>query len=463
MIGCALPVQAAGLPPADPLARLEAGTRAEVLRDYKAFKTASAAEQPGLQGRLKRNYRVLHDLRNRKAFIDLWKNLGWKEKRLSVLYLASGSHLAPLSLLATGPPLDAAEFIYTDIDPLVPERVGALLRRMEGEGLSDLRESPWNGGREFRFHFGRTAVSLRVAVETIGAAPGVPPSSDPKMLRGADVVVTHDWSGDPRDNLAILFTIVETACSMEGGRPPFVFMEDLERHPYAVDLTLFNPKARTGRPYGHREHARSPDGTRLEAEDGPPLFGGGIALAPDWNALCALGDAQRETLFDTLLFSGQLFDRGNVDIVGGVRLEAPALLDLGTGFGYRDIRGARRQGEPGYLSALASRAAALLGPLRAHGMEAPWCRILDRFMNALKRAAAVDADAWLAAAAERSNDQGFPLGLEQRQMLKEMLANQAPYRALKEQEQMEALPALQTLKTALSSGSGCIEALRLAH
>jgi hypothetical protein len=41
------------------------------------------------------------------------------------------------------------------------------------------------------------------------------------------VVITHDWAGDQRDNLALLFDIVRTDCASHRERPRAVFMEDL--------------------------------------------------------------------------------------------------------------------------------------------------------------------------------------------------------------------------------------------
>jgi hypothetical protein len=448
---------AAGPVPArDPLASLEREIRADLATAVKLF--TAAPERPAIRARVEDDYRALHDLRNREAFAALWSGLGWRRDPLRLLYVASGSHLAPLTLLFSGAPPKVAEFTFTEIDSAVPGRVRTLLNRLERFGLKDLAEH--SSGREtvFTFALGSTTVTLRIVLGSKGGTGAGDVPFTREELERSDVVVTHDWAGDQRDNLALLFDIVRAACDSRRQRPLAVFMEDLEAHPFPIDLTLSHPAARTPLPYGHLEHVALSDGTRMKAEDGPALYGGAVALVPDQQALCALGPSQLETVFNVLLFSDFLFDRSNVDQVGGRKIAAPRLLDLATGYGYRAIRGEDVRGVADYPSVLVRQALDLL-PSLSGALREGWCHRLEALGRALREAENVRFDAVLARAEARGEEHPFLSTPQGRRLLEDARAHRDEYVRMKNGEKAAARKARELLDRAqetVRASCGCV-------
>jgi hypothetical protein len=430
---------------------LETEVRADLGAALKML--AAAPERPALRARVEDDYRTLHDLRNREAFSALWEGLGWQRDRLRVLYIASGSHLAPLTLLFSGAPVKEAEFTFTEIDPAVPGRIRTLLRRLERLGLKDLAERA--SGREtvFTFACGVTRTTLRIILGPKGGAGAGETPFTREDLERSDVVMTHDWAGDQHDNLALLFDIVRTACASRRERPLAVFMEDLEAHPFPVDLTLFHPAARTPLPYGHLEHASLPDGTQLRAENGPALYGGAVALVPDWKALCALNPSQMETVFNVLLFSDFLFDRLNVDEVEGRKVTAPLLLDLGTGYGYRTIRGEDVRGAADFPPRLLQQALDLL-PALSGTLRDGWCRRLETFGRALRKAEDADFSAVLKESEAHLADHPFLSTPRGREMLKDVQSHRDTYIQMKNSEKAAARKARESYDRAAGTLRG---------
>ena len=422
----------------NPLVVLETEVRADLGAALKMF--AAAPERPALRARVEDDYRTLHDLRNREAFSALWEGLGWRRDRLRVLYIASGSHLAPLTLLFSGAPVKEAEFTFTEIDPAVPGRVRTLLRRLEKLGLKDLTEH--SSGREtvFTFACGATRTTLRITLGSKGGAGAGEPPFTREELEQSDLVITHDWAGDQHDNLALLFDIVRTACASHSERLRAVFMEDLEAHPFPVDLTLFHPAVRTSFAYGHLEHVSLADGTRMKAENGPALYGGAVALVPDEKALCALNPTQLETVFNVLMFSDFLFDRLNVDEVEGRKVTAPMLLDLATGYGYRTIRGEDVRGTADFPSLLLRQALDLL-PSLSGALREGWCRRLEAFGRALRKAEDSDFSAVLKDSEAHLENHPFLSTPRGREMLKDVQSRRDDYIQMKNAEKAAARKA----------------------
>jgi hypothetical protein len=434
-----------------PIALLEADVRADLGGMLKAF--ASARERPALRARVEDDYRLLNDLRNHEAFSALWEGLGWRRDPLRVLYLASGSHLAPLVLLFSGAPAREAEFVFTEIDPAVPGRVRLALRRLEKHGLKGLKERAEGAETVFTFTFGPTRATLRIVMGPKGGSgAGAAPFTSAELER-ADVVITHDWAGDQRDNLALLADLMRAGCASRRQRPLAVFMEDMEAHPFPVDLAMFHPEVRTPLPYGHLDHVRLPDGARLKAEDGLALYGGAVVLTPDWKAWCALGPRPMETVFNVLLFSDFLFDRLNVDLVAGRRVAAPPMLDLGTGYGYRTIGGEDVRGDADFPFRLLHDALDLTpglpGPLRA-----AWCRRMEAFGNALRRAAVADFSAVLKESEAQGGNHPFLTTPREKELLKDILAHREVYLQLKNAEQSAARKTV----ALLDQGTGALHA-----
>jgi hypothetical protein len=115
-------------------------------------------------------------------------------------------------------------------------------------------------------------------------------------------------------------------------------IEDLERHPYPVDLSFFSPIARTARPYGHRasrDGSFGHDGDEL----GLPLFGGGVVLAFRGRWWRHASERDLLSFFDFLLVNEFDSERRNVLARGDRTLVPPSALDWWTGFGRRTVGG----------------------------------------------------------------------------------------------------------------------------
>ena len=62
--------------PPDPLSRLDGRVRAGLARDLKTYADAPEGKRGAIRARLEEAYGILHDLRNREAFADLWQGDG---------------------------------------------------------------------------------------------------------------------------------------------------------------------------------------------------------------------------------------------------------------------------------------------------------------------------------------------------------------------------------------------------
>jgi len=446
---------AAAPPGLSPFSRLETDIRNRIAVEERAL--ASPATRERARQTLQVLYYYLHDLRNHQTFWELWRAWPHSTDRLRVLYPGSGSHLAPLVFLFGDPAPKSVSYTYTELDPGAANRLDALLRVMEragllsglsvrmgpigppslearwkaalaapgGEGLStDLgRFVPWfmeaaEGIQpapglmvEFKFRAGRSEGRILLLIGVRDNQAGSTEYYCAQDLAGADLLVTHDWDSAARGNLKVLYDVVESSRKMGRKQPLAIMMEDLRRLPQPVDLALFHPTAASSGPYGHLPYVTLPSGERLDTEDGEAVCPGGVILEPDLRPLTALTSFQLDSLFDLLLLAGPLFDRGNVDVVEGCRITAPLLLDLATGYGYREIHGMdlRGVGKGEFLEELARGAIDLLrSPLAsAPGQREPLCALVSLFERTLLERADRDIPALLAQAARDRVDHPF--------------------------------------------------------
>ncbi len=436
-----------GAPGPSPFTKLEGDLRRLIAAEERAL----SSREGGTRARetLQVLYYYLHDLRNHQTFWELWNSWPHGRDTLQVLYPGSGSHLAPLVFLYGDRAPREVSYVYTELDGAAAGRMEALLQVMKRGDLLDglttwlapvgppglaarwkqaisapggeaLRTRPeaflaWfleatrgmkpqpGFGAEFRFSVGPTRARILLLIGVSDKRPGSTPYYCQADLQAADLVVTHDWDSSPRGNLKVLFDLLESARLARRQKPLAVMMEDLRNVPYPIDLSFFRPAAASPGPYGHVTYVRLPDGTRLDTEDGAALCDGGVVLDPDLKTFGALSAYQVENLFDLLLLAGPLYDRGNVDVLDGCHVTAPALLDMGLGYGYREIHGMdlRGLGKERFPVELAAGAVDLLAsPLaNAPGMRGPLCALVSRYTRALREKSDRDVDAFLTQAA----------------------------------------------------------------
>ncbi len=261
------------------------------------------------------------------------------ERPRTILYLASGDHLAPLGLCELLPEGAPCRLIMTEIDAGVQEGIDVALADLEGAGvcdgvLSDTGIEGRSGRRIWRGTMGSRpfSVELRVSDPNVGA-----PLVIGEMVAEVDLVISHDWSGEPLGNFQVIFRFLEATRQNPGVATPLM-IEDLGAHPYEIDLGPFVPAATSEATFGHRDSDAGP-GRHGQVELGTPIFGGAVMLTfgdPWWRVL---SDQQLESVFDFLLLNQFESDRQNVLEGGSDPLLAPMLLDWWTGYGARGIRG----------------------------------------------------------------------------------------------------------------------------
>jgi len=475
-----------------PFDALEADLRKEVARTTASWQHAPAAGRPALEATLKAAYEGLHDIRHSAAFGELWDRWSFAGETLDVLYPASGAHLAPLEFVHHGR-LREACFTFTEIDPAMLPRLEANLLRLVklgfysdlAAGLTPLPPAPGERGlpppreaspdrvqawiREsirvtgvpppleaaFTFRYRETRIRLRLLLKASSTTPGSTEYFRGEDLAKADLVVTHDISFDPRENLAFLRSCIESSCAQERRRPLVVMMEDLARHPARLDLSPFRVRASTRLPYGHAAFVRMPDGTRLDAEDGAPLYEGAVLLEPDISLWRGLTPSDRMALFNLVLLRDYGFDRRNVDLVDGRRLEAPAILDWHLGYGHKDIDGRDLRGRKGFLSTLAVACISTVGHLPEGQVKAWLCSSLEAFRSTLDRMASRDGPSAGRDAAAVSSDHPFLFAPETRKQFQLAVASAESVRKLLQSDGVEAGLAMRELDPARIKAAGC--------
>ncbi len=278
----------------------------------------------------------------------------------SVLYPASGIHVAPLVLCEALPTGEPFLLELTELDPSTAGPIGDLLADFEGaDVISDLK--PLDAAHGWQFRLAGHPVTLRIRLLPAGTTALL----SPELLAGHDMVVSHDWAGDPVGNLRVILEFLDAA--RESLPAPLLMIEDLEAHPYPISLDLFETLARTSLPYGHRAGPVALEGhPRLEL--GPPLFRGAVILGfpdPWWLQL------DRRTLgraLDLLIFDRFGWSRRNVLAPGPPPVVPPAVLDHWTGFGARTVEGPPEYPEPAFIGEMVEAgvraATAATGPAR---------------------------------------------------------------------------------------------------
>jgi hypothetical protein len=496
-LGCLLlapPVLGAGAGAAvrTPFGALEADLRSEVARTSAAWRKAPAAGRSSLEATLKSAFDGLHDIRHFAAFGELWNRWSFAGKTLEVLYPASGAHLAPLEMVHRGH-LREATFTFTEIDAAMIPRLEANLVRLSKLGFySDLASSltplpprpdersvppprdgnpaslqAWIGDSirasgkappleaTFTFRYRETRVRLRLVLRAHSIAPGSTEYFRGEDLAKADLVVTHDLSFDPREHLAFLRSCIESSLAQERRKPLVVMMENLARHPAHLDLSPFGVRAATLLPYGHAAFVNMPDGTRTETEEGPPLYDGALLLAPELPLWRKLAPSERTALFNLVLLRDQGFDRHNVDLVGGRRVEAPAILDWQGGYAHKDIDGRDLRGQKGFLAPLAGACASAAGHLPDGRLRGWLCSSLDTFRSTLERIATRDCRAAVRAAAAASPNHPFLFDPKTRaQFQSAVSATEAVIRLLQSDGE-EARLAVRELDSARRKANAC--------
>lgn len=303
------------------------------LRDLKS-RLQQSPESAELRSTLQR-------LRNAEAMSALVERLSPAERPSRITYIASGDHLAPLILCEALPEGKDCEILMTEIDAGVQEGISAGLEDLEREGciagLERVQEISGSFGEaDWAFRLAAHRIRLRLLVADPSRHSGL---IRPDLLEGRDLVISHDWAGDPLGNLQVIRQFLERARKI-AGPPPMLMIENLEAHPYPVDLEFFGPRARSDLPYGHRD-ADEGAGRHGRIELGQPVFGGGILLGFDDPWWKNISDSDLDLFFDFLLFNEFDFGRQNVISGGPKPVVAPLILDWWTAFGSRDIRGAR--------------------------------------------------------------------------------------------------------------------------
>ncbi|GEM_PF-1940119 len=478
-----------------PFETLEADLRAASAQIAGAWTRAEADDRPLKEAALRSALEGLHDIRHHAAFGDLWDRWSFPGERIEVLYPASGAHLAPLEFVHRGR-LREAIYTYTEIDPAMIPRLEAVLRRLSDLGFyQDLASAivplplkpgdkglpaPAAGDPErvrawvrksieatgaappmevsFAFRYRETRVLLRLLLKAWSAHPGSTEYYRGEDLAKADLVVTHDLSFDPREHLAFLRSCVESACALGRRRPLAVMMEDLSRHPARMDLSPFGIRAETRLPYGHAAFVLLPDGSRTETEDGPPLYEGGVLLEPDLAAWRMLAASQRTALFNLVLFRDHGFDRRNVDLSGGRRVEAPPILDWHTGYGHRDIEGRDLRGRRGFLSDLADSGLAAIQILPAGPLRDWLCASLAGFRSTLAGIASRNGPAAAREAAGAPPDHPFLLTPESRRQFRAAAASAEAVGRTLSDDAAEAGAAAPKLSPVRLERAGCTPA-----
>lgn len=332
---------AAGAPPPDPLSAAEAWL--------------ASGPHEGIDAT-----RLQHQLRNHAAIAELVAGLPAARRPSHIVYLASGGHLAALSACIGVPAGQPCTLVFTEIDPTAQAEISGGLAALAAAGVvGDVDAGPAltgaAGARTWRLHLAGRPVTLTLDV---AAAADDPPVVRPELLEGADLVISHDWSGDPLGNLQVVHWLLAAVRTAKLARAPLLMIEDLEAHPYPVDLALFTLLARTREPYGHRA-SEAGLGRHGDAELGTPLFGGGVVLGFDDPWWREVDDATLTGTLDLLLLSAFDDQRQNVLSGGPEPVLAPAALDWWTGFGSRTL------GAPDLRETPLARRAAVEAALRA--------------------------------------------------------------------------------------------------
>lgn len=148
-------------------------------------------------------------------------------------------------------------------------------------------------------------------------------------------------------NLQVIFQFLHAA----RGNPttPLLMIEDLEAHPYPVELDIFGVMARTALPYGHRT-GPSPLNGHQRIEVGSPIFGGAVLLAFDDPWWRKVTPKTLEGACNLLIFDRFGWSRRNVLSAGPPYLVPPAIVDRWSGFGARTVDGSLQRPDEAFIA-----------------------------------------------------------------------------------------------------------------
>ena len=199
--------------------------------------------------------------------------------------------MAPLSLCEMLPAKVPCSLVLTEVDPAVRRDIAEFLNAA-GEfgyvaGVEAVPNSGSAGSSAWQFLMGDRPVNLQLVINSQRDAPLV----SPVAVGAADLVISHDWSGDPLGNLVVLRDVVLALRRVPHAKRPMLMAEDLRAHPYPIDLDWFSPIARSSHHYGHRT-SDAGVGRHGEVELGESVFGGAVLLgfSDPWWTLLDAGD-----------------------------------------------------------------------------------------------------------------------------------------------------------------------------
>lgn len=385
----------------------------DIKRILNRYPTANYDEKLKLINFLEEKYQFLHNIRHYKAFSDLFKNFKFEKDHITILYLGSGAHIAPLEILKAKN-FKKVDFIYTEINALVSVQLEYLLGTLsslnyiknleikvtplpESNFFSTSQEEINRWVREFiesnkqsppvmitySFKFNNTDTSINLIINGKSDSKGSTPYYKASDFLKSDLIITHDWSFDPRENLSILKSTIDSCCTLNK-KNIYVLMEDITKYPQPLDLTLFNIKKETSYDFGHSKYFNLPEGEKLDYEDEPALYKGAVILEPDLSFWCSLSADERETIFNLIIFKDYGFYRRNCDIFKGKILLSPPLLDIYVGYGYKDISGNNLLQQNDYLSNLSEKAIKVVKKISRTPQKKILCNYLKDFKESLK-------------------------------------------------------------------------------
>lgn len=356
-----------------PFEKLENKFKSDEKNLIQQWHESNSDKRKIIENSLKDLYENWHNIRHYKAFGEILHNFQYSKEKISVLYPASGAHIAPFEIFHNGN-FNEINFIFTEIDVKVIPRLEILLNEMLKEGFyknlsskifplenskySKIQPPAVTSSQDiiknwvektiketgeappikviFSFEFKKTIVNLYLIFKGNSIEKGSTDYYRAEDYAKVDLLISHDISFDPRENLAFLKSFIDSACILNKKKIS-VIIEDLENYPQPLDLSLFNIVKRTNKSYGHSSFFKLPDGNILETEGDFSLYEGAVLLEPNLELFCKLNNDEKNIIFNLILFKDYVFYRKNYDLIDEKKIPAPILLDLYKGFGYKDI------------------------------------------------------------------------------------------------------------------------------
>ena len=213
------------------------------------------------------NYSALEGLRSTDAFLEAADKIDLDGRKLTLLYPASGSHIAPLFLISKlmdEDRIDAGELIYSEISPAslggLQERLIHLAEKKTDYKILDIKLEEVGEGNEQSYCF-RLLYKNKPITFTFRFKAG----EDGLWFKRQDgkdsqLFIIHD-----PDNLGYAIVKVKLAYqyfqSLEGesdSSPRMIMVDDLTRSERPFDLELLGHFERIDESYGHRDQIANP-------------------------------------------------------------------------------------------------------------------------------------------------------------------------------------------------------------